>query len=82
MLPGLKQEIVFGACEFDLTKLAQYELTQNVKDYHPLILSINYSENSKQYAYMCYGVFVVNSTRNITGVRITKQLVLINGIPF
>ena len=31
---------------------------------------------------MSYGVFTKDSNQNITGARITKQICIINGIPF
>lgn len=44
---GLNQEIDFEQIVFDLNYLAAFELTKSVKDYHPFIISVNYSEGSK-----------------------------------
>lgn len=50
--------------------------------YHPLIISINYNEGSSPYAMISYCVFTVDSQKTITGARVVKQVVLINGLPF
>ena len=40
--------------------LIAFELTKCVKDYTPLIISINYTENNVPYAMISYGVFTKN----------------------
>jgi len=61
-------------CEvkFDLNYLVAFELTKCVKDYAPLIISINYSDNGKQYAMISYGVFTKNGDNLINGAHINK----------
>ena len=61
-----------GSISFDLNFLAAYELTKANNDYYPLIISINYNDNNKQYAMMSYGVFIKNKDDDITGARIEK----------
>lgn len=67
---------------FDLNLIAGFELTQAANSYHPMIISINYSEDRNPYAMISYCVFTVDSNKNITGARVVKQMVLINGMPF
>ena len=43
----MQQEISFERCEFDLNYLAAFELEKSVKDYHPLIISMNYTDNGQ-----------------------------------
>jgi len=62
--------------------IAGFELTQAAGMYHPLIISINYNEGSSPYAMISYCVFTVDSHKTITGARVVKQVVLINGLPF
>ena len=59
-----------------------FEQTKSLDDYHPLIISLNYTENKKQYAMISYGIFTKNGKNEINGARIEKQVVLINGLPF
>lgn len=71
-------------CEvkFDLNYLVAFELTKSVKDYSPLIISVNYTDNGQQYAMISYGNFRKNGDGVINGAAIVKQVVLINGMPF
>lgn len=39
---GLDQHIDEGAILFDTNYLAAFELTKSIKDYHPMIISVNY----------------------------------------
>lgn len=52
-------------------------MTQNIREYHPIIISINYADNSKQYACINYGVFELDSNETIKGIKISKQIVLV-----
>jgi hypothetical protein len=49
-----------GSIIFDMNYLVAYELTKSLNDYYPLIISINYNDNNKQYAMMSYGTFTKN----------------------
>lgn len=71
-------------CEvkFDLNYLVAFELTKSIKDYSPLIISVNYTDKGQQYAMISYGVFRKNGEGIISGASILKQVVLINGMPF
>lgn len=72
--------------------MAAYELCKMVMDYTPLVISLNYNHGGTQYAMISYGVFTKNSTGDINGARIEKQVVIvskhcasplqINGMPF
>lgn len=42
---GMGQEITQDKVKFDLNYLVAFGLTQNIREYHPLIVSINYAEN-------------------------------------
>ena len=42
---ALNQEVTFDKCQFDLNYLAAFELTKSIRDYHPLIISLNYNDN-------------------------------------
>ena len=75
---GLNQTINMSSITFDLNYLAAEELTRSLNDYHPLIISINYNDNGRQYAMMSYGVFTKDGDQNITGARIEKQVVLVS----
>ena len=57
-------------------------MTQAANQYHPLIISINYNEGNSPYAMISYCLFTVDSHKTITGARVVKQVVLINGLPF
>lgn len=39
---GLDQHIDEGTILFDTNYLAAFELTKSIKDYHPMIISVNY----------------------------------------
>lgn len=45
-------------------------------------MSINYADRGKQYALINYGVFEMDGENEIKGVRIDKQIVLVDGMPF
>lgn len=68
--------------EFSLNFVAGYELFATQGGYYPLIISINYQENKQPYAMISYCVFTKNGNNDITGLRVLKQVVLINGLPF
>lgn len=68
----MQQQVEFGQVNFELNYLAAFEITKMVKDYSPLIISLNYKDNGKQYAMMSYGVFVKDSQQDVTGARILK----------
>ena len=72
LLPGLKQEIMQGEVEFSLNKMLPYDWVKNTDKYYPLIVSINYSSQGQNYAFICYCVFVKNGDQLITGVRTVK----------
>jgi hypothetical protein len=42
---GLDQEIPEGLAVFDLNYLVAFELTKSIKDYFPMIISVNYQDN-------------------------------------
>ena len=44
---GQKQEIMAGMICFDLDKMQTFELTKSVKEYHPMIISINYTDQGQ-----------------------------------
>ena len=46
LLPGMKQEILFGEIDFKLKKFEKFELTKIEGKYTPMILSINYNDNN------------------------------------
>lgn len=68
--------------EFDLNFIVGFELSKPTGSYYPLILSINYQEGNQPFAMINYCSFTLNSEHSITGVRVLKQVVLINGMPF
>ena len=72
LLEGMKQEIMFGEIDFDLGLVSKYELTKNTNDYYPMVISINYSLNNQNYAYISYCNFVKDSQGNITGAKTVK----------
>ena len=53
---GMNQEIPEGQLIFDMAQLGSFELCKAVKDYYPMIISVNYQEESTgvQYAVMTY----------------------------
>jgi len=57
---------------FDLNFLVAFELTKSVNDYSPLVISLNYNDDGKQFAMISYGVFLKNSEGTVTGARIEK----------
>jgi hypothetical protein len=62
--------------------MKSYELFQVYHSYYPLVLSVNYQKNGKLYAFINYAHFTKDSQGNINGAHITKQVILVNGIPF
>ena len=78
--PGLKQTVDFGRISFDLKKLKKHDLTKENGKYFPLIISINYQEQGRNYAFINYCIFVKDSNKKITGVRGVKQIVLVSSI--
>jgi hypothetical protein len=77
---GMGQEIDSSKVQFDLNYLVAFGLTQNIREYHPLIISINYAENGQQYAFINYGVFNCTGENKdeITSIKINKQVVLVS----
>lgn len=67
---------------FDMSYLTAFELTKAVKDYYPMIVSINYQDNGQQFAMLTYLTFTRDGNQNINGCHVEKQVVLINGLPF
>lgn len=47
-----------------------------------MIISVNYQDQGAQYAMMTYCTFTKDGEQNINGVHVTKQVALINGLPF
>ena len=78
----MKQEIIFGMVDFKLSALRKYELTKQDEKYTPLIISINYGEKGQNYAFIHYCVFTMDTQNQVSGMRSTRQLVLVNGMPF
>lgn len=54
LAPGLDQEIFFEEVAFDLKMLKSQKLSTSTHDYFPLVISINYSEHGKNYAFIGY----------------------------
>ena len=54
---GIDQEIAENTIMFDLNYLAAFELTKSIKDYYPMIISVNYQDSGCQYAMMTYCSF-------------------------
>jgi len=42
--PGMGQEISNDKVQFDLNYLVGFGLSQNIREYHPIIISINYAD--------------------------------------
>jgi hypothetical protein len=80
--PSMKQDICEGMIIFAYDKMTAFELSKVVKDYYPMIISINYTDNGQQYAMMSYCTFLKNGEGKINGVQVQKQVVLIHGLPF
>ena len=59
----MKQELHEGMLKFKLSALEKYDLTKNDTKYTPLIISINYSEGDKSYAFISYCVFTRDSNK-------------------
>jgi len=78
----MSQEIMFGEINFKMNYMKKYELFDNKENYFPLIMSINYQDAGKNIAFICYCIFTKNSEGDVNGIRVIKQVVLINGIPF
>ena len=72
------QEMDSSKVQFDMNYLCAFGLTQNIREYHPIIISINYAERGQQYAFINYGVFEVDKDNEIKGIRISKQVILVS----
>jgi len=79
---GIDQNVEEGAISFDINYLAAFELSKSIKDYFPMIISVNYTDQGSQYAMMTYCTFTKDGDQNINGVQVVKQVALINGLPF
>jgi len=75
---GMGQTIDFGRVKFDLNYLVAFGLDRNVREYYPIIMSINYADKGKQYAIINYGVFEMDGENEIKGIKIDKQIVLVS----
>jgi len=64
------QEIKPEQVSFDLNSLGTFVLTKAVNNYYPLVISLTYNENGKNYALISYGFFIKNAEGVITGARI------------
>jgi hypothetical protein len=65
-----------------LNNIVGYELYKTFHTYYPIVFSVNYTKEGKQYAFMTYGQFTKDSKGLINGAHVIKQMVLINGLPF
>jgi hypothetical protein len=79
---GMNQEIPFDKIQFDMNFIKSYELYQVYHNYYPLVFSINYQKDGRLFAFINYGHFAKDQQGMIKGAHITKQVILINGIPF
>jgi len=43
--------------------LAGFELFKSINTYYPLVLSVNYTKDGKQYAFISYGIFTKNAAK-------------------
>ena len=68
--------------QFDLNYMAGYGLDKIVRDYYPLIISVNFADEGQQYCLLHFGVFEQDANKNITGIDIKQTHVIINGLPF
>jgi hypothetical protein len=68
--------------DFHLPLLSQHELFNIKDDYTPLIISLNYKENAKKYAFISYFIFIKDSSNTISGVKNIKQIIIIDGITY
>ena len=75
---GLDQEIQAGQIQFDVNYLVAFELTKSIKDYYPMIISVNYQDNGAQYAMMTYCTFTKGGDEQINGVHVSKQVALVS----
>ena len=69
---GCDQEVPKGQIAFDINYLAAFELTKSIKDYYPMIISVNYQDAGAQYAMMTYCTFTKDGSQNINGVHVVK----------
>lgn len=69
---GTDQEIPEGQISFDLNYLVAFELSKSIKDYFPMIISVNYQDGGAQYAMMTYCSFTKDGNQNINGVHVIK----------
>ena len=76
--PGLEQEVPAGSIAFDINYLAAFELGKSIKDYFPMIISVNYTDEGRQYAMMTYCTFTKDGEQNINGVHVAKQVALVS----
>jgi hypothetical protein len=67
-----------GAITFDLNFLVAFELGKIIKEYAPIVISLNYNDNGQQYAQINYGVFTKNAQGDVNGVKIEKQIVIVS----
>ena len=75
---GLNQEIEDGQVLFDLNYMVAFELTKSIKDYYPMIISVNYNDGGAQQAMMTYCNFTKDGSGTINGVHVIKQVVLVS----
>ena len=77
---GLDQEVAAGQILFDTNYLAAFEMLKSIKDYYPMIISVNYIDNGAQFAMMTYCSFSKDGNDQINGVHVIKQVVLVSAV--
>jgi len=63
---------MFGELDFKLNLLNRAELFKNDEKYYPMVLSINYSLQGKNYAYINYCNFTADGNKQINGAKVVK----------
>lgn len=83
LAPGMDQQIEFSELTFDLRVIKQNVLKESTHEYFPLVVSINYNKDSKNIAFIGYYVFTgENRKDSLKEVRLIKQSLIIDGLPF
>lgn len=77
----------YGELAFDLRVILQQKLNANTHEYFPMVISINYNQNGQNFAFIAYYTFILGggqgvSSRTPTAVKLIKQCIIVNGLPF
>lgn len=80
--PGMQQKIDLSSIQFERDVIQSYQLDKSHGYYFPMIIAINYTEGERKVSFLTYCVFTKNAQNLVNGVKVERQMIIINNIPF